>query len=175
MSQRHGSLVRGSRFGRTILVIVRRARIVGTVAAALLASSCYSYTSQPINAGLLQENAEFRISDVGRVALVDQLGPGAQTVEGRVVREDASGWALQVSRLTTIRGESYTWLGERIELPRTSVEGVARKTFDRPRTIVAMAMITGAVVAFVLSRNLFGWGSDAESGPPSIPPVSIRY
>ncbi len=103
------------------------------------------------------------------------MGPGVLTVEGRVVRQDDNGWTLRVYRLTDLRGQTTTWTGEVVELPRTSVEMVTRRDFDRGRSVLATAAIAGGLTLFVLSRSLLGGGSGPEEGGGGNTGAAIRF
>jgi hypothetical protein len=157
------------RTGVTSTVLVRQARVTVLAVALLSSSACYTYAAVPVSQPLVEQRAEFRLNDAGRVQLSQQLGPGALAVEGRIVREDDSGWTLRVFRLTTVGGDVSTWTGEVVQVQRSAVELVSRRDFDRQRSVLATAAAAGAVTLFVLSRSLLGGGTAPGdgSGPPS--------
>lgn len=159
-----GHFTRSLRLGAAIHVIVRRVQAAVVVAGLLSSSACYTYAAVPTTQPLVEQRAEFRLNDQGRVQLQRQLGPGALTVEGRVVQQGAEGWTLRVYRMTTIRGDATTWTGEVVEVPSSAVELVQRRDFDRQRTVLAAAGVVGVVTLFVLSRNLFGLGFGGDRG-----------
>jgi len=161
--------------GVAIAQIARRVQLALMAAAVLSSSACYTYAAVPTSQPLVEQSAEFRITDTGRIELVRQLGPGILTVEGRVVRQDDNGWTLRVYRLTDLRGQTTTWTGEVVELPRASVEMVTRRDFDRSRSVLATAAIAGGLTLFVLSRSLLGGGSSAEEGGGGNTGASIRF
>jgi hypothetical protein len=161
--------------GAAIAQIARRVQLALMAAAVLSSSACYTYAAVPTSQPLVEQSAEFRITDTGRIELVRQLGPGILTVEGRVVRQDDNGWTLRVYRLTDLRGQTTTWTGEVVELPRASVEMVTRRDFDRSRSVLATAAIAGGLTLFVLSRSLLGGGSSAEEGGGGNTGASIRF
>jgi len=161
--------------GAAIAQIARRGRLALMVSAALLSSGCFTYAAVPTSQPLVEQTAEFRISDSGRLELTRQLGPGVLTVEGRVVRQDEAGWTLRVYRLIDLRGQATTWSGEVVELPRTSVEMVNRRDFDRGRSVIATAAIAGGLALFVVSRSLLGGGLSPEEGGGGSTGASIRF
>jgi len=161
--------------GVAIAQIARRGQLALMAAAVLSSSACYTYAAVPTSQPLVEQSAEFRITDTGRIELVRQLGPGVLTVEGRVVRQDDNGWTLRVYRLTDLRGQTTTWTGEVVELPRTSVEMVTRRDFDRGRSVLATAAIAGGLTLFVLSRSLLGGGSGPEEGGGGNTGAAIRF
>lgn len=151
--------------------IVRRSRNVVVVAAVLASSACYTTVVQSTAVSMLDSRGEFLVTDEGRVALREQLGPGAGKVEGRVILQDDSSWTVRVYRLTSISGESYAWMGESVRIPMRAVYSVSRRDFDRRATMLAAAGVTGAVAVFMLSRGLFGGGIPGLGEPT--PPVGV--
>ena len=170
-----GSLLRRLFTGVAIAQIARRGRTAMFAAAVPLSSGCYTYAAVPTSQPLVEQSAEFRITDSGRVGLARVLGPGILTVEGRVVRQDESGWTLRVYRLIDVRGQSTTWTGEVVELPRTAVELVSRRDFDRGRSVIAVASVAGGLTLFVLSRSLLGGGPAPGDGGGGGTGATIRY
>ena len=148
---------------------------MGVVAVLVGAAGCFSYSTVPTTQPLVQQQAEFRVNDAGRVQLAGQLGSGTLTVEGRVVRQDESGWTLRVYRVANVRGESTTWTGEVVELPRASVELVSRKDFNRQRSLMAAATVAGSLTLFVLTRNLLGGGPTPGTDGTGGTGASIRF
>ena len=158
-----------------IAQIARRGKVALLAAAVLLSNACYTYAAVPTSQPLVEQMAEFRITDVGRTELTRQLGPGTLTVEGRVVRQDDNGWTLRVYRHIDLRGQTTTWSGEVVELPRTAVELVTRRDFDRGRSAIAAAAFAGGLTLFVLSRSLLGGGASSEDGGGGNTGASIRF
>lgn len=151
----------------------RGTALVALVSAALLSSACYQYTDVETGRPMVDQRAEFEINDAGRVALLRALGAGAKTVEGRVLNQTADTYEVAVYRLTTVRGDVFTWTGEVVELPVYGVEGVSRRDLDKGRSAVAVASAAGAFAVFVATRSLLGGGRDRPSGEPP-PGESIR-
>lgn len=101
------------------------------------------------------------------------LGPGASTVEGRVVEQTAEWYSMAVYRLTNVRGDVFTWTGEMVNVPVDGVEMVSERSLDKQRSVVAVASAAGAFAVFVMSRSLIGGGRDTSPGNPP-PGESIR-
>jgi len=173
--KRSGSPLRGLFTGAAIAQIARRGQLALVAAATLSSSACFTYSAVPTSQPLVERNAEFRITDAGRVELARQLGPGVLTVEGKVVRQDESGWTLRVYRIVDLRDQATTWSGEVVELPRSSVELVSRRDFDRARSVIATAAIAGGFTLFVVSRSLLGGGSSPEEGGGGSTGAAIRF
>ncbi len=173
--KRGGLLLRGLHSGVSIAQIARRWKAVSLGAAVISSNACYTYAAVPTSQPLVEQTAEFRITDSGRADLTRQLGPGTLTVEGRVVRQDETGWTLRVYRHIDLRGQATTWSGEVVELPRTAVEMVTRRDFDRGRSVIAAAAFAGGLTLFVMSRSLLGGGSSTEEGGGGNTGASIRF
>lgn len=141
---------------------------VALVSAALLSSACYQYIDIEPGRPVVDQRVELEINDAGRVALRRALGPGAKTVEGRVVNQTADAFEVAVYRLTNVRGDVFTWTGEVVQVPVEGVQGVSRRDFDKGRSAVAVASAAGAFAVFVASRSLLGGGRDRPTGEPPI-------
>jgi hypothetical protein len=136
-------------------------------AALFVSGACYTYSVVPSTNVVADERVEFRLSDQGRVTMQRDLGPGALTVEGRVIGSTDSVWTLKVYRLTTIDGSASIWAGEEINLPRSAVYLTSTRRLDRQASVVAAAGVTGALALFVVSRSLLGGGGlFGEKGGP---------
>ncbi|MBX3174610.1 MAG: hypothetical protein KF709_09375 [Gemmatimonadaceae bacterium] len=147
----------------------RMRRNVGRVAvasAALLSSGCYQYTATEPGRPVTDQRVELRLNDQGRVAMNRTLGPGASTVEGRVVEQTAEWYSMAVYRLTNVRGDVFTWTGEMVNVPVDGVEMVSERSLDKQRSVVAVASAAGAFAVFVMSRSLIGGGRDTSPGVP---------
>lgn len=112
------------------------------------------------------------LNDRGRVALADSLGPNVNEVEGTtVVRRGDSSVVLSLSRVRYINGEETRWNGERLTFDVGSLRGFQERRFSRARTGALVAITAGAIVAFIVTRQLVsgGGGGDREGGP-TVPP-----
>ncbi len=70
-----------------------------------------------------------------------------------------SAYALRVSRIQYLTGQSNSWTGERLMIPRMFVTNAREEKFSRGRSVLAGTLVTTAIVAFITSRNLLGFGS----------------
>ena len=164
-----------ARLGAATVSVARRVRVLVVGLAVMASTGCYSYSAVPMTEPLVEQNAEFRISDAGRVQLARALGPGVETVEGRIVRQDANGWTVKVYRIANIRDEVSTWSGEEVDIPASAVELLQRRNLDKQRSVVALAAVAGGVTFFVLTRSIFGGGTSVEGGGTGNPGETIRY
>lgn len=165
-----------TRSGATAVIhrITAAARAVVLGAALLGSGACYTYTTVPNTNRLTEQRAEFRFSDQGRVDMQRTLGPGALSIEGRIVGETDSAWNVKVYRLTNIDGHMNVWTGEEVEVPRTAVAIVSLRTFDRQRSVFAAAGVTGALAVFILTRGIIGGGLFGDGDDPGPVGESFR-
>lgn len=106
------------------------------------------------------------VTDRGRVALADSLGPGITRLEGRLAGTTDSTLALRVSRVEFIRGTPARWSGETVTVSRDFVAGIAERRVNRGKTALATALVIGGAIAFLLSVSLLGSGSDDVPNRP---------
>lgn len=151
----------------------RRPRLTGALTLIMLAtqSGCYSYAPA---AGEFAPGTRvaYTVTDRGRVALADQVGPGVTRVEGTVLQNTGSEYVVAMSRVRTIDGSISRWAGERVTVGKDHVANSYERRFSKQRTAVAIAATVVGVTAFIITRNLIAnglpWNADDDG---RIPPV----
>ena len=156
---------------RPISTVIRLAR-AGVLAGALgVNTACY--TTRPL-LGLPDVGTQVVavVNDRGRVAMSDSLGPSVDQVEGTAVdRRGDSSVVLSLSRVRYINGDESRWNGERLRFDVSSLRGFQERRFSRARTTGLVALTAGALVAFIVTRQLVSGGNGANSdGGPTSPP-----
>lgn len=144
----------------------------GLVLAALIAAvaGCYAYTpapaSPPPGTRLLLE-----LSDKGRIGLGDSIGPAARTIEGTTISASDSSYALHVTKVGYVNGQSNNWTGEPLVVLRSFVSNAKEQRFSKSRTWLTATAATAAAITFIVTRGLgtFG-GSSREGGGPKPAP-----
>jgi hypothetical protein len=151
--------------------LTRLAR-AGVLAGALGANTA-CYTTRPL-LGVPDPGTQVVavVNDRGRVAMSDSLGPNVDRVEGTAVeRRGDSSVVLSLSRVRYINGEETRWNGERLRFDASSLRGFQERRFSRARTTGLVALTVGALVAFVVTRQLVSGGNGNDSdGAPTSPP-----
>jgi hypothetical protein len=146
---------------------VRRAR--AAIAGVLLLPSltgCYTYT--PVWKGEPVPGSEISLglTDRGRVALSDRVGPGARTITGRLTSAADSVYVVSVTGVSYIEGgRTAKWNGERIDISKDVVSGIAERRLSRSRSWIA-AGITAGVLALATGLVIKG---TAGPGPDTRP------
>lgn len=109
---------------------------------------------------------ELRLTDAGRLAMSDVLGPSVDVVAGRLVSRDSTAWTLAVSSIQLLRGGQQAWSGEHLRIRPEHVALASERKFSRGRTAVVSAVVVGIIVAAVKS-GLSGSGHGGDDPPPS--------
>jgi hypothetical protein len=125
--------------------------------ASLLLAGCYTYT--PLHT--IPEpgvQVALDLNDRGRVAMADSIGPEIARVEGTLVSKTDSLWVLRMNGTEGIRGGHVKWSGEQIGFRPDHVRSISERKFSKQRTALVAGSAAAAVVAFVASRDLFGFG-----------------
>lgn len=145
------------------------------VAGVVLVAGCYRPVPIATSAPPVGETVSFIISDRGRVGLGERLGPGVARIDGRIVAAESEEYVVSVFRVADLSGQTSTWSGETIRLDREFVAQLQGRQLHKGRTWLLAAGVTGAVVLFVVSRDLLGFGQDDdEPGDDPEPPRSRR-
>lgn len=148
----------------------RRPLGVGLLVLLGLQHACYVYT--PARAVRLEPGTPyaFDLTDRGRVALGERLGPGVASVEGRLISADNEQYVLSVARVETLDRKTSHWTGEQLNIRQDFVGSVRERRFSRGRTALAAAITLGSIALFAVTRELLGFGSSTEGGEPPPPP-----
>lgn len=130
---------------------------------------CYSYrpittTPQP------GADVSLVLTDRGRVALGERVGPEIDQLRGRVVRASETEVTLSMSESVTLRGTSQNWAGEPMPVQRELYGSARQKSLSRGRTALA-AGVAGAAVLYLILRSTFDDDSPKIETDPSRPPT----
>jgi hypothetical protein len=141
-------------------VLSRCGLIVGGV---VLLCSCYVY--RPLQgsppSGM---HVALDLNDRGRVALSDSIGPSADRIEGEVQSAGDSGFVLRVTSVRYTNGQRHKWTNEPLGVRTDLVRDLQERQFSRTRTVIVAGISTAALVAFVISRDLLGFGAEGGEG-----------
>jgi hypothetical protein len=142
-----------SRFGRAWVLACSAAFIAG----------CYVQTPAPVTPAAGSQ-LRLELNDRGRVGLGDSIGPAARTIEGATIVGSDSAYTLRVSKVGYLNGQSNNWTGEPLVVSKGFVINATEQKFSKSRTWLTATGLTAAVVAFISSRGLLGFGSWSKSG-----------
>ena len=107
-----------------------------------------------------------QVTDTGVVALANTIGPSATAIAGTVVRADATGWQLRLSRVDQRGGISTPWNGEAVTFPHNALTRISERRLDRKRSWLTAGAIAAA--AFVAARafGALSVGNEPITGDP---------
>lgn len=147
-----------------------------TVVALLTLQGCYVYTPVYTSAPPTGESVVLNISDRGRVALGERLGPGVISIRGRVNSVAEEQLSLNVASVGYISGETSLWSGEAMSLSREYVSHVQVRKLSKSRTWMVVGATTVVVGTFIATRGLLSFLTDLTGGggEGEPPPQSFR-
>jgi hypothetical protein len=107
------------------------------------------------------------LSDRGRVALGDRIGPSAATIEGVLQSPGDTLYQLRVSSVTYLNGQNNRWSGESLAVPVSLVSRARYREFSRSRTAAIGVGIAAALVTLFTQTNFLGGGGvEKVPNPP---------
>lgn len=150
------------------MVIAPVARLAAALLVLLPGAGCY--VNQPLApAPEPGTNLLLELNDRGRVALADSVGESAAQIEGALVSRRDSVFVVRVRAVEYINGQRQRWTGEPLTIREEHLRDVHVRRMSRGRTAVVAGVISSSVIAFILSRDLFGLGGggrDPSGGGP---------
>ena len=137
------------------------------VASVLILAGCY--TLRPVGSALPDPGTEvaFDITDAGRVALGGSMGPEIAQVQGRLLGRDGGEYLVAVSSVRLLRGGQQVWRGEQVRIRPEYVGSTYERRLSPTRSVALGAVAVGGLVAFFISRDLFGLGSGDPGKQPT--------
>jgi hypothetical protein len=144
-------------------LLLRSTAIVALVSL-LIASGCYSYLPAP--AGPIKPESTMRVylSTNGSNDLTRSVGPDVVSLDGYVIGQSDTTLELSVTSLQRQNRDADRWQGERVVIPRTYVDRIAVREFDRTRTVVAALVAIGGLL---IARSLVTGAGGSVAGTPA--------
>lgn len=130
-----------------------------------VATGCYSYLPLPASPATGTE-VKLDISDQGRVALGESLGPSVRFIEGRLQAASDTGYVMNVSSVGYVNGTENKWSGERVVVRPAYVSAAKERRLSKGKTWFGIAVGVGAALAYILTRSIFASGSPDPEPPP---------
>jgi hypothetical protein len=128
------------------------------------------YASMPVNGPpAAGTTVVLDLNDRGRVALGEQVGPSATTIEGRVSSASDSVYSLRVASVSYLNGQSNRWSGESLAVPANLVSRATQRSFSRGRTTLLGVAAAATLAVLIKSTNLIGSASGGDKGNPPPP------
>jgi hypothetical protein len=128
-----------------------------------LCTACYSYapvqsTPQP------GAQVAVEVTDEGRVALNEKIGPGVVRLEGTLAGVEGDELLVDASAVRQVRGYISDLGGVRVRLPRRYVTKLDERRFSRGRTLIVAGGVL-AVVAGFFATKISGRSTPGDKDP----------
>jgi len=133
-----------------------RSSVLAGGLAAAVAAGCYAYRPLTVAEPAPGTPVSLVLSDEGRVAVADSVGPGILRVDGSVVRTTDQAWVVSISEVLGIDGRTSKWTGETVGFQRSYVAMPQERRFSKSKTIVLVSSLTVALGTFIATRHLLG-------------------
>jgi hypothetical protein len=140
-------------------------RVTRLAVLALLPAITACYTVQPITSPAPAAGSRIvaELTDAGTAMMAPWLGPGALEIEGLVESATEEEWRLALIRVDHRQRGVVSWNREEVVFPRSALSGVAVRTMNRKRSILAAVGITGGAL---LVARLVGLVTVGDGAPP---------
>jgi hypothetical protein len=142
------------------------ARRLALLLALLQLAGCYTYV--PVGTARPQPGSRvaIAITDRGRVALTEPVGPGARRLEGDLVEATDTSIVMAVSSVRYLDlSVPARWSGQRVELRPDHIGDVRERRLHRTRTWFAVGLAALGVIATTFVA-VGGFGGDAVPDRP---------
>lgn len=125
-------------------------------------TACYAYAPvrTPPPAGT---QVALEVTDEGRVALNDKIGPGVVRLEGTLAGVEGDELLVDASAVQQVRGYISDLGGVRVRLPQRYVTRIDQRQLSRKRTLLVAGGIVAAVATFFIAKGFSGRSTPPEN------------
>lgn len=127
--------------------------LIAAVPALVAGTGCYQYEQAPATALRPGQAVHIELTSSGTASMASTIGPSAAAIDGRVISADATTVRLAATQIVRLVGPEEFLRDEPIAIPSLGVGPVTVRRFDRPRTVLATALIIGGVVLAQVVAN----------------------
>jgi hypothetical protein len=117
----------------------------------VVSSGCYFHHAVIDPSPLPNTSVSVTLTQQGREELSGLLGPGALTLDGRVLASSPDTIALAVYHMRRVNGRIEPWEGQHVALPQRSAALVEERRFSAPATA---AVVGGGVLVLALAAEM---------------------
>ena len=130
--------------------------------APVLCFLCACYESVPIELSRVTPGTKIRVSltDAGADSLARYLGPGVETIDGKLISTTDSGVSLSVTQVAMRSGQDQFWKGETVVIPRYSLSTVQARRINKSKSL----LLGGVLIAGLATLKLAGVGGGNSGG-----------
>ncbi|MGQ0813270.1 MAG: hypothetical protein ACT4O1_02260 [Gemmatimonadota bacterium] len=129
-------------------------------------TGCYQYVPASSSAMPTGTNVSVAITDAGRSALAERVGPGVRRIGGLIQASTDTMVVLSVTSVEYIDlNTPVRWAGEQLMLRREHTADVRERKLSRGRSWVAAGLVAVAAIA-AATLGIAGFGSEGGSDRP---------
>ena len=126
-------------------------------------TACFSYA--PVQATPRPgAQVALEVTDEGRVALSDRIGPGVVRLEGTLAGVEGDDLLVDATAVRQVRGYITDLGGVRVRVARRHVSRVDERRLSRSRTLLVIGGVV-AVVATFFAIKIGGKGTPGDEDP----------
>jgi hypothetical protein len=125
-------------------------RLLGPVLLAVAAMGCFTYNEVPRTEALPGREIQVDLNEIGRTALVNQIGPQVRSVTGRLDASDTSGLTVAISKTSVMNGDDNGWHGEPMTIPYRYIAQIEERTLSKGKTVALVALAAGVLSGLTL-------------------------
>lgn len=137
----------------------------------ILCVLCGCYESVPIQLSSVQPGTKIRVTltDAGTDSLARYLGPGVETVDGKLISTNDERLSLGVTSVAMRSGQDQFWKGETVAIPRSALATVQQRKINKPKSLLLGGVLIAALASLRLSGVVGGNGSGNGGNVPGGP------
>jgi hypothetical protein len=132
--------------------IFKNLKLMAVVPVLGAGTACYMYQPAPLTAVEPGRSVRVTLTPEGAAGLASTIGPGATTLDGRVLARTPADVTLALTQIQRGEGPEEFLQNDRLTLPWNGTSSVAVRSLDKPRTVLA----AGGIAAVVIVGKIFG-------------------
>ena len=131
-------------------------------------SGCYSYVASPATGARIGEHVRIRVSGAEAERLESTLSLNDRRIEGELLEQADSSIALGVAlSMPPSSGVLPEHAEQRVVIPRTALQDVELRRFDKLRTSLLVGGAVAGVAAIAIAKESSVLGGSGATGSPN--------
>jgi hypothetical protein len=137
----------------------------------ILCVVCGCYQSVPVELNRVEPGTKLRVTltDAGADSLARYLGPGVETVDGKLISSTDANVSLGVTSVAMRSGQDQFWKGETVAIPRSALATVQQRKVNKGRSLILGGALVAALASLRLTGVVGGNGGGRGTQPPGGP------
>ncbi|MEO6211827.1 MAG: hypothetical protein ABIQ10_17090 [Gemmatimonadaceae bacterium] len=109
------------------------------------------------------------LTDAGADSLARYLGPGVETIDGKLITTTDSGVSMSVTQVSMRSGQDQFWKGETVVIPRSALGTVQARKINKSKSVLLAGVFVVALASLrlggVIGGNGGSTGGNGTGGP----------